>query len=138
MLLPGIRIVLNRGDESVLKKDVSKINEGPRNRLNSYLSPSGIRMKQGYIKSMIHPCFIAEMIFYCLVKCFVFLALMIIGLTPMSSPLSLSQRPADADPTPQSHSHLSSAMAQDNIVFSADRSPSNDPGYAHLPIPCLS
>jgi hypothetical protein len=38
-----------------IKEDVSKINEGPENRLNDYQSPSGIRIKRGCIVLLIHP-----------------------------------------------------------------------------------
>jgi hypothetical protein len=39
------------------KEDVSKINEGLKNRLNDYRSPSGIRIKRGCIILLIQPLF---------------------------------------------------------------------------------
>lgn len=42
--------------------DISKINEGPENRLNDYL---GIRIKRGCIKSMIQPLSLKATTNYC-------------------------------------------------------------------------
>jgi hypothetical protein len=43
--------------QPIKKEGGSKVNEGPENRLNDYLSPSGTRIKRGCIVLLIQPLF---------------------------------------------------------------------------------